>query len=283
MQLVSPKAPSKYNGPTVPTDNELELFLAKTAEQLSAEFLSEWSRKIQVALGAATFATFLLIFGIFVPSESAVLQSSFKWADPAMAPVVAAAVTFYLAVLYFVSSADDRRLSQLRSHGAILDVRTLNDTLAADFAAANAERLRAALLLSNSRSALGDASDPGLKLFDEFELERRKIRSSVLELPSDDPRVFEAHGRITSELNRHMAQSAVQSAPIAVRDLWRDLQIIVDRDRHADTISARISAMSVVIVGTSRILKVRRWIEIWAPVALAMSAVVFVVFQQLKR
>lgn len=258
------------------SDDEFQLFLARIGESLSAEFLSPWSRKLQVALMIAAVATFLLAFGVLIPSETSALESRFKWTSPESAPLVSAAITFYLVILYVVSCFSDRRLKQFQSESVVLQVLDRRDDLLTRFNGANDSRLNLSLEISDRRRYLRGVAHHALELFDEFQLERAQLRSQVEDLDSRNLRTFEVQGKVAQMLAKSVAHPEVQAAPPPIRELWDRLEQLVAADREVATSSACIAALSAVVTTSRRFIQMRQWVEIWTPVILALTAVLFV-------
>jgi hypothetical protein len=258
------------------SDEEFQLFLARIGESLSAEFLSQWSRKLQVALMIGAVVTFLLAFGVLIPSETSALESKFKWADPESAPLVSAAITFYLVILYVVSCFSDRRLKQFQSEGVVLQVLRQRDDLLTEFKSANDSRFNLSLEISDRRQSLRGVAHKALELFDEFQLERAHLRSQVDDLESNDLRVFEVQGKVAHLLAKSVAHPEVEAAPPTIRELWDRLEQLLAADRKVATSSACIAALSAVVTTSKRFIQMRQWVEIWAPVILALTGVLFV-------
>jgi len=87
---------------------DLESFISNSGVVLSGEFMSDWSRKLQVLLLAATATTFLLLFGIIEPSEITATGMKGRVVDASLAPLFAAVGTAYLTILYLAGRMRER-------------------------------------------------------------------------------------------------------------------------------------------------------------------------------
>lgn len=253
------------------SDIEFQAFVSQSGEKLFAEFISDWSRRLQVALGVSIVGTLLLAYGIVVPAETSGLASKFTWSKPSTAPLVAGVVTLFVAVLYIVSCTQDLKAARYRRNVTALGIINMNRSLREEITESLAQYVAVVKEgLALRQNALDAGELEAVKRYDRLALEHHELKVKSRSRRLADPRRIEAHDEIAQSLERTLSSATAKSESSIVCALWDRLQCQVQHDRTVAFLSVRAGVLIELLEGNRRFLRIRTATEVVALVILAI-------------